>query len=150
MGEGGLAVRRGFAKEGAQMSATTDRRRRTIDWASADVHDGDVTVELSGKSSKAWRERFDAVLRLLGGSGGGWGEVKLTKGAIRVKSLQPRAEDDLRHFLESLVVQVNAELPTEQGDGQDDDEAGAEPLDRGAILDAEMTATLRSFAQAPV
>jgi hypothetical protein len=147
MGEGGLAARRGFAKEGAQMSATTDRPR-TIDWASAEVHDGDVTVELSGKSSKAWRERFDIVLRLLGSSGGGWGEVKLTKGSIRVKSLQPQAEGDLRHFLESLVAQVNAELPTEQDDAQDDDEAGAESIDRAAILDAEMTATLRSFAEA--
>jgi hypothetical protein len=146
MGEGGLAVRRGFAKEGAQMSATTDRRR-TIDWVSAEVHDGDVTVELSGKSSKAWRERFDTVLRLLGASGGGWGEVKLTKGAIRVRSLQPQAEGDLRHFLESLVVQVNAELPSEEGDGRDDDGAGAESIDRGAVLDAEMTATLRSFAE---
>ena len=127
------------------MSATTDRRR-TIDWAGAEVRDGDVTVELSGKSSKEWRERFDTVLRLLGPSGGGWGEVKLTKGSIRVKSLQPRAEHDLRHFLESLVVQVNAELPGE-GEGDGDDQDGAEPLDRGAILDAEMTATLRSFAE---
>jgi hypothetical protein len=129
------------------MSTTTDRRR-TIDWASAEVHDGDVTVELNGRSSKAWRERFDTVLRLLGPSGGGWGEVKLTKGSIRVKSLQPEAEGDLRHFLESLVVQVNAELPAEQDDGNDDHDAGAESLDRGAILDAEMTATLRSFAEA--
>jgi hypothetical protein len=128
------------------MSATTDRRR-TIDWASAEVHDGDVTVELSGKNSREWRERFDVVLRLLGASGGGWGEVKLTKGSLRVKSLQPQAEDDLRHFLESLVVQVNAELPDELGGREDDEEAGGESLDRGAILDAEMTATLRSFAE---
>jgi hypothetical protein len=134
-------------KEGAQMSATTDRRR-TIDWASAEVNDGDVTVELSGKSSKAWRERFDTTLRLLGSSGGGWGEVKLTKGAIRVKSLQPQAEGDLRHFLESLVVQVNAELPSAEGEDHDDDEAAGGETDRGAILDAEMTATLRSFAEA--
>jgi hypothetical protein len=149
MGEGEPVARRGFAKEGAQMSATTDRRR-TIDWASAEVHDGDVTVELSGKSSTQWRERFDTVLRLLGPSGGGWGEVKLTKGSIRVKSLQPQAEDDLRHFLESLVVQVNAELPDEQGEDEDDGQGGGESLDRGAILDAEMTATLRSFAEARV
>jgi hypothetical protein len=126
------------------MSATTDRRRE-IDWASAEVHDGDVTLELTGKNSKAWRERLDTVLRLLGPSGGGWGEVKLAKGSIRVKSLQPQAEGDLRHFLESLVVQVNAELPPAEGEG-DDEEAVAE-TDRGAILDAEMTATLRSFAE---
>jgi hypothetical protein len=131
------------------MSATTDRRRE-IDWASAEVHDGDVTIELSGKNSKAWRERFDTVLRLLGPSGGGWSEVKLAKGSIRVKSLQPQAEGDLRHFLESLVVQVNAELPpTAEGEGHDDEEA-VDEADRGAILDAEMTATLRSFAEARV
>jgi hypothetical protein len=128
------------------MSATTDRRRE-IDWASAEVHDGNVTLELSGKNSKAWRERFDTVLRLLGASGGGWGEVKLAKGSIRVKSLQPQVEGDLRHFLESLVVQVNSELPQEGGDGQDEEEhGGADAIDRAAILDAEMTATLRSFA----
>lgn len=125
------------------MSAKTDQRRE-IDWASAEVSDGDVTVELSGKSSKAWRERFDTVLRLLGPSGGGWGEVKLAKGAIRVKALRPRAEGDLRHFLESLVVQVNAELPP--GEDDDEDDAGADSVDRAAIQDAEMTATLRSFA----
>lgn len=128
------------------MSATTDRRRE-IDWASTEVRDGDVTIELSGKSSKAWRERFDTVLRLLGPSGGGWGEVRLAKGSIRVKSLQPRAEGDLRHFLESLIVQVNADLPPAEGEGHEDEEAAAE-TDHGAILDAEMTATLRSFAEA--
>jgi hypothetical protein len=130
------------------MSATTDRRRE-IEWASAEVHDGDVTLELSGKNSKAWRERFDTVLRLLGPSGGGWGEVELAKGSIRVKSLQPQAEGDLRHFLESLVVQVNAELPPVEGEGQEDEETSVE-TDRGAILDAEMTATLRSFAESRV
>jgi hypothetical protein len=130
------------------MSATTDRRR-TIDWASAEVHDGDVSVELRGVNSKEWSRRFDTVLRLLGPSGGGWGEVKLTKGSIRVRSLRPQAEEDLRHFLESLVVQVNAELPDEPGE-EEGDEDGAESLDRGAILDAEMTATLRSFAEARV
>jgi hypothetical protein len=147
MGEGGPAVRRGSAKEGAQnerhdRSTPRDRlgERRGARWRSDD------RAERQGL--QAWRERFDSVLRLLGPSGGGWGEVKLAKGSIRVKSLQPQAAGDLRHFLESLVVQVNAELPTEEGDGQDDDEAGAESSDRGAILDAEMTATLRSFAEA--
>ncbi len=130
------------------MSATTDRRRE-IDWASAEVHDGDVTIELSGKNSKAWRERFETVLHLLEASGGGWGEVKLAKGSIRVKSLEPRAEGDLRHFLESLVVQVNAELPPAESEGHDYEEAAAE-ADHGAILDAEMTATLRSFAESRV
>jgi hypothetical protein len=119
-------------------------RHPQIDWASAEVHGGAVTVELSGKVDKAWRERFAAVLRLLGPSSGGWDEVELVKRTISVPRLEPQAEGDLRHFLESVVVQVNSELAQ-------DEKGGGEPAppaaDRGAILDAEMTATLRSFAE---
>jgi hypothetical protein len=118
------------------------QQRLEIDWTSAEVQDGDVTVELAGGISKAWRQRFEAVLGLLGAANGGWGEVKLTKRTIGVQALQPRAEEDLRHFLESVVVQVNSELPEEQ-----EGEEAEQELDRGAILDAEMTATLRSFAE---
>jgi hypothetical protein len=42
-------------------------------------------------------------------------------------------------------VQVNAELPPAEGEDHDDGEV-VDEADRGAILDAEMTATLRSFA----
>jgi hypothetical protein len=117
-------------------------QRCEIDWASADVHEGNVTVALRGKASKAWRERFAAVLGLLGARSGGWGEVRLARKAIEVEGLRPQAEEDLRHFLESVVGQVNAELP------EADEHEDAEPTDRAAILDAEMTATLRSFAEA--
>jgi hypothetical protein len=123
--------------------STTSERRPQIDWASAEVHGADVTVELSGKVTKAWRERFAAVLGLLGPSSGGWGEVTLVRRTIAVRALLPQAEGDLRHFLESVVVQANSEL-TEDGEGR---EPAAGPADRGAILDAEMTATLRSFAE---
>ncbi|HEX3910047.1 MAG TPA: hypothetical protein VHW67_05020 [Solirubrobacteraceae bacterium] len=120
----------------------TKQQRLEIDWTSADVQDGgDVTIELTGGISKAWRGRFEAVLGLLGAANGSWGAVKLTKKTISVQALQPQAEEDLRHFLESVVVQVNSELPEEQGD-----EGPEQKLDRKAILDAEMTATLRSFA----
>jgi hypothetical protein len=116
-------------------------RRRRIDWASADVHEGEVTVKLTGRPSKTWRERFDKVLALLGSSGSGWGGVKLKKSTITIEALQPQAEGELRHFLESVVAQTNAELPEEPGE----EERGGES--REEILDAEMTATLRSFAE---
>ena len=114
-----------------------------IDWSTAEVHGGDVTVELAGKVSKQSRERFEAVRALLGESSGGWDEVKLVKRTIHVRGLRPGEEHELRHFLDSVVVQVNAELPAS------DDEAGqaSRPSDRAAIADAEMTATLRSFAE---
>jgi hypothetical protein len=122
----------------------TSAQHPQIDWASAEVHGGEVTVELSGKVDKAWRERFAAVLRLLGPSSGGWGEVGLVKRTIKVAGLEPRAEGDLRHFLESVVVQVNSELAQGKDGGG---EPAPQAADRGAILDAEMTATLRSFAE---
>jgi hypothetical protein len=114
-------------------------RRRRIEWASAEVHEGEVTVKLTGQPSKAWRERFEKVLALLGSSGAGWGGVKLKKSTVTIDALQPQAEGDLRHFLESVVAQTNAELPD-----QPEEEPGGES--REEILDAEMTATLRSFA----
>jgi hypothetical protein len=114
-----------------------------IDWSSADVHGGDVTVDLAGEISKQCRERFETVRALLGESSGGWDDVKLVKRTIHARGLRPGEEHELRHFLDSVVVQVNAELPAS------DEDAGqtGRPSDRAAILDAEMTATLRSFAE---
>src|SRR5258707_10521329 len=86
---------------------------RTINWASAEVKNGTLTVALSSPAAKPWSERFDGVLRLLVQSNGGWGEVSLSKKAVRVTGVQPGAEDDLHHFLESVVMQVNSELRVE-------------------------------------
>jgi hypothetical protein len=119
-----------------------EERRRRIDWASADVHEGEVTLKLTGRPSKAWRERFEKVLALLGSSGSGWTEVRLKKSTLTIEALEPQAEGELRHFLESVVAQTNAELPEEPS--EEDTREGS----RQEILDAEMTATLRSFASA--
>jgi hypothetical protein len=113
-----------------------------IDWANAEVQDGALTAPLSGSASKAWREHFNSVLRLLERSNGAWGEVGLAKKAIEVSDLQAGSEADLRHFLESIVVQVNAELaPAEQPSSD-----AQEPLDPQQQADREMTETVRSFA----
>jgi hypothetical protein len=116
-------------------------KRREIDWASAEVHDGTVVVALTGKASKAWSESFDGVLRLLGHGTGDWGEISLEKKALKVERLQPKAERDLRHFLEAVVVQINSELAEPASDSH------AEPPDPQELEDEEMTATLRSFGE---
>ncbi len=118
----------------------TDKRRE-IAWASAEVHDGKVVVALTGKSSKAWSESFDGVLRLLGHGTGGWEKVAHDKKSITVEGLQPKAEGDLRHFLEAVVVQVNAEVADAEPEPQSD------PADPQELEDREMTATLRSFGK---
>jgi hypothetical protein len=120
----------------------TDKRRE-IDWTSAEVHDGNVVIALTGKSSKAWSESFDGVLRLLGHGTGDWGEIAHDKKAIKVQGLQPKAEGDLRHFLDAVVVQVNSEL----AEPASEPESQAEPADPQEIEDQEMTATLRSFGE---
>jgi hypothetical protein len=121
-------------------------KRREIDWASAEVREGNVVVALTGKSSKAWSDSFDGVLRLLGHGAGGWGEIAHDKKAIKVHGLQPQAEGDLRHFLEAVVVQVNAELAEPASASASEQ---AEPADPQQIEDQEMTATLRSFGEPP-
>jgi hypothetical protein len=117
-------------------------KHREIDWSSAEVHEGDVVVALTGKSSKAWSDSFDGVLRLLGHGTGGWGEIAHDKKTIKVQGLQPKAERDLRHFLEAVVVQVNAELAEPASESEQ-----TEPADPQEIEDREMTATLRSFGE---
>jgi hypothetical protein len=141
--ERGARDARAFAvwRSGGKHSLMSDKRRE-IDWASAEVHDGKVVVELTGKSSKAWSESFDGVLRLLGHGTGGWEKVALEKKAIEVDGLQPKAAGDLRHFLEAVVVQVNAEVADAP-----EPEPQAEPADPQELEDQEMTATLRSFAK---
>lgn len=47
----------------------TESRAREIDWASAKVRGGTLTVALNGSVSKARSEDFDGVLRLLDQSG---------------------------------------------------------------------------------
>jgi hypothetical protein len=117
-------------------------KRREIDWSSAEVHDGNVVVALTGKSSKAWSDSFDGVLRLLGHGTGEWGEIAHGKKTITVQGLQPKAEARLRHFLEAVVVQVNAELAEPTAESEQ-----PEPADPQELEDQEMTATLRSFGE---
>lgn len=119
--------------------------RREIDWAGAQVSDGSVTLPLSGDAPKEWTERFGAVVALLAQKGSSrWGAVKASKKAVKVAELQPGAEDDLRHFLESVVAQVNSEL-SDEPDAQAAQTA-REQQDPQAAQDAESTERLRSFA----
>lgn len=116
---------------------------REIDWAGAEVRGGELTAPLSGRTSKAWSEHFESVLRLLEHGNGRWGRVSLAKKAIEVADLQPGSEPELRHFLESIVVQVNSELaPAEERRGEQD----APPVDPQEQADREMTEVMRSFA----
>ena len=116
---------------------------RHIDWASAQIEDGTLTVELTGKGSKAWKARFENVLALLDTPHTTWGETRLNKSTVKVAGVQQGGEPELRHFLESVVLQANSDTqPETPEDDVEGDDAGGEP-----DVDEQMTATFKTFAQ---
>ncbi|HEX4116313.1 MAG TPA: hypothetical protein VHY18_10610 [Solirubrobacteraceae bacterium] len=121
--------------------------QRNIDWGSAEIEDATLTVDLTGASSKVWKQRFQSVLALLETPHSHWGAVHLGKGGIQVTEVQQGTETELRHFLESIVLQVNSELPQPQQGQQGQQDADAEThADREAQSDRQMTAAFRAFA----
>jgi hypothetical protein len=117
--------------------ARDDHPQASIDWASATVKDGDLTVALAGEPSADWAQRVQAVLERLERPGSGWGATKVTKTAIKVKAVTAGAEDDLRHLLDGAVQQANADFaPPEEDDGD------------GELSEADsaMTEAFRSFS----
>jgi|SRR6185312_300198 hypothetical protein len=106
-----------------------------LEWASAEVKDATLTVGLEGELPKGWKDSFERTVKLLGD--GDWGDVALKKGSVRVSDVTPGSEDKLRHHLEAIVAQANADHE-EHEDGDDDEREGP---------DAEMTDRFRSFAE---
>jgi hypothetical protein len=121
-----------------------DAEQRNIEWGGAEVEGATLTVDLTGASSKAWKQRFTSVLSILETPHSRWGEVTLNKSGIRVAEIEEGTETELRHFLESIVLQVNSELPQPQG--QEHDAETETHVDRQAQADREMAAAFRAFA----
>jgi hypothetical protein len=121
-----------------------DPEPRNIDWATAETQDAALTVQLTGASSKAFKQRFERVLALLDTPHSRWGDVGVNRRGIQVADVQPGAEAELRHFLESVVLEVNSELttPEESTHGVEDET----PEDEAAQADRRMTAAFRAFA----
>jgi hypothetical protein len=119
-----------------------------LDWKSAEVRDGTLTVKLTGERPKGWKGTVERTVKLLGG--GDWKAVKLKSGEVRVTGLQDGSEESLRHFLEGVVQQANAtHRPDEDDHDRADDDGGeseAEAKDRDDP-DARMTDRFRAFAQ---
>jgi hypothetical protein len=122
-----------------------------LNWSTAKVEDSKLTVELDGDLPSGWKDSFETVARLLAGSAD-WGEVSLKgKKAVRVAEVSEGSEERLRHFLESVVEQANADHrpddaePDEPGDQDDEEEHGDDARDEPGP-DAEMSERFRSFA----
>ncbi len=115
-----------------------------IDWSTAEVSDGKLVVAVDGELPKGYRRSFDATAHLLGQ--GDLADAKLKKGVVRV-AVSEGDEDKIRHFLESVVQQANAdhELTDDEDDESDDEKNADDDLFRGP--DAEMTERFRAFAE---
>jgi hypothetical protein len=116
-----------------------------IEWDSAEVSDAQLRVALGGEIPKRWAKRFAEVFDRLGqDSEDRWGAVRVAKGEIDVRDLREGCEADLRHQLESALLQANADL----GAGRDErariDDASPEQQ-----RDGRMTAAFRGFAEDP-
>jgi hypothetical protein len=110
-----------------------------IDWGSASVHDGQLTVPLTGKPSREWRERVQSVLERLHQGGTDWGAITVGKKKVTVEEVGAGSESDLRHLLESAVLQANADVEADDDTSDEDDERSA--------ADHRATDAFRAFAE---
>jgi hypothetical protein len=119
--------------------ARNEHPQAAIDWASAEVRGGDLTVALEGEPNAEWAERVQAIVERLDRPGSAWGAAKVGKSKVKVEAVTAGAEEELRHLLDGAVQQANADFAPEP----EDDDAGDEPSE----ADAAMTEAFRSFAE---
>lgn len=115
--------------------------QRQIDWASAEIKDHALTVGLTGEAGRGWAMHFNGVLGLLEQNAGRWGEITVRKDTIKVADVQEGSERDLRHLLESALLQVNADFaPSPERDGPEAERNPERTIEEG------MSETFRGFA----
>ena len=121
------------------MARDDDVPHGEIDWTTASVRDGRLTVGIGGEPGGEWSARVRDVVERLDRPGSAWGEIAVKTSTLRVNDVAEGAEADLRHLLESAVLQANAEFAPDDEDDDGDDE--------GSEQDRAMTAAFRAFAE---
>jgi hypothetical protein len=121
----------------------------SLDWSTAEVKNGVLSVGLDGERPKGWNKTFAATAAMLGG--GTWSKVALRKDRIKVTGVTPGVEDKLHHFLESVVLQTNADHAPEteddsDGDGEQELEQESGQGDSDDDPDSELTSRFKAFA----
>jgi hypothetical protein len=96
-----------------------DSAEPLIDWGAADIDEGVLSVTLKGDIPKGWSRRFSSLVSLLEQGSSGWGEIAIHKSTITVADIQQGSEDDLRHLLESVVMQANADFEQPESSAPD-------------------------------
>src|SRR4051794_36513234 len=101
-----------------------------VDWKSATGRDGRLRGALGESAPKHWVETVNDVAERLDRSGHSWGAVKATGKKLEVADGQPGAEQSLRHFLESALLQANSGLEADDEEDADDDAEDLSDADR--------------------
>ena len=121
----------------------SDAAQITLDWATAEVSDAELTVRLSAKPPKSWSAAFTTTAARLGD--GTW-EVALARKrrAVHVGPVQPGDEERVRLLLEGAVLQANATSASEADATADADgtPADSDPSSR----DEQLSERFRAFA----
>lgn len=121
-----------------------------MDWSTAEVSDGELVIELEGELPKGWPKSFAATAQML--DRGQWEKVRVKKGSVRVGGVSAGDEERLRHFLESVVQQANADHAVDEQQADEPAEQDEAERDRAADgdqkADAEMTERFRAFSDA--
>jgi hypothetical protein len=115
-----------------------------VDWSTAEVNGDTLTVEIAGDRPRGWKSSFELVATLLG-SDSSFHDVSLRKGTASVGGATPGSEDELRFFLEAVVLQANTDHQLDEGEDDEDDEDDA-PAQRRDDPQSEMTDRFRGFA----
>lgn len=108
--------------------------RIAIDWRTAQVRERELSVALEEPVSAPERKRMTALVDRLQRPGEPWSTITVKKGRLIVSEIADDAEDDVRHFLESLLLEANAAT---------DDDAEPEQVDEH---DQRMTDAFQAFA----
>jgi hypothetical protein len=118
-----------------------------LDWNTAKVNHGKLTVDLDATPETGWKASFERVATLLGSD---WDEVVVKKRKVSVQGVLEGREEKLRHFLESVVEQANADHREADGSSSVKDPATEEDHgDPGGDDDPDgrMTERFRAFSQ---
>jgi hypothetical protein len=109
----------------SERQATAD-----LDWGQATVRGGKLELPLTHKASKRWVKEITSILDRLDPRAG----VEVGRENVTV-AVEQGEEQNVRHLLESAVLEANSRLTVDEDGG--DDEPGEE--------DVSMTATFRTF-----
>jgi len=110
-------------------------------WEQAEVQDGELHVALTAQAPRGWASRFRELLARLEQSGEErWGSISVSRSEIDVADVSEGGEGDLRHLLESVLLQVNTDFAPDDAAGQ---EGAPSP---GRERDERLTEAFRGFA----